>query len=533
MSEDLSRALIRAAKRAETSPESVLEEAFVPVGSLLAQLESGDHHVLFGRRGTGKTHLLRHLKQQKSADGCLAIYIDLRRIGSPEDIYSSGQNDFLAQATVLLVDVVEAIHNAVCDHVLDDRWAARLALISESLDALATAATQIKVVGEIEVEHQREDQSRSERSRETGVSLARDISASHTISRRAERSRRHVERTVNRGRESHHVLLGPLSAAVQSVADALAPHELWLLIDEWSALPIEIQPLMADLLRRTFLAIGGVIVKISAIHGRSTFRDTDSAGYSVGLELGADTAASLDLDDVLLFKNDAAATMDFYAQLLFRHVTAMARHIDRSHAGQLRGLETPSAMISELFASPGTFQHLVLGAEGVPRDALQIAGLAAGAAYGRPIGPAHITAATRDFYLRDKERQLPRQAHRVFSNLIEQCARQKSRIIPLRRDGESDEKVIQRLYDARLIHRVRQGISLDPQHPSETYDIYVIDYGCFLGLVMTGRIRTTQDGLDPGARFADVNEVEIRGRSFVRMTPGWYRRAPSTVQGYH
>jgi hypothetical protein len=530
MSEDLSRALIRAAKRAETSPESVLAEAFVPVGSLMAQLESGDHHVLFGRRGTGKTHLLRYLKQQKSADGCLAIYIDLRRIGSPEDIYSAGQNDFLAQATVLLVDVVEAIHNAVCDQVLDDRWDARLALISEGLDALATAATQIRVVGEIEVERHREDQSRSERSRETGVSLARDISASHRVSRRAEQSRRHVERTVNRGRESHHVLLGPLSAAVQSVADALAPHELWLLIDEWSALPVEVQPLIADLLRRTFLAIRGIVVKISAIHGRSIFRDTDSAGRSVGLELGADTAASLDLDDVLLFKNDAAATLDFYAQLLFRHVTAMASHTSPG-AGQLRGLGTPNAMIGELFASPGAFQHLVLGAEGVPRDALQIAGLAAGAAYGRPIGPAHITAATRDFYLRDKERQLPRQAHRVFSNLIEQCARQKSRIIPLRRDGESDEKVIQRLYDARLIHRVRQGVSLDPLHPSETYDIYVIDYGCFLGLVMTGRVRTTEDGLDPGARFADVNEVEIRGRSFVRMTPGWYRRTPTTAHG--
>ena len=114
----------------------------------------------------------------------------------------------------------------------------------------------------------------------------------------------------------------------------------------------------------------------------------------------------------------------------------------------------------------------------------------------------------------------------MFSNLIEQCVRQKSRIIPLRRDGESNDRLIQRLYDARLIHRVRQGVSLDPQHPSGVYDIYVIDYGCFLGLLAAGRIRTTEDGLDPGARFADSNEIEIRGRTFVRMTPGWYRQPP-------
>jgi hypothetical protein len=159
----------------------------------------------------------------------------------------------------------------------------------------------------------------------------------------------------------------------------------------------------------------------------------------------------------------------------------------------------------------------------VPRDALQIAGLAAGATYRQRIGPMQVATATRDFFLRDKEGNIPRSAQRVFTNLIEQCARQQSRIIPLRRDGESNEETIQRLYDARLIHRVRHGVSLDQQHPAEVYDVYVIDYGCFLGLLESGRIRTLQDGLDPGARFADANEIEIRARSFVRLPPGWYR----------
>lgn len=520
----LSTTLIRAAKRAETSPEGVLQDAFVPVGSLMAHLDSAEHHVLFGRRGTGKTHLLRYLKEQKTADGQVAVYIDLRHIGSPDDIYSSRQDDFLAQATPLLVDVVEAIHGGICDRVLDDRWYGRLDSLCDGLDALAEAATQIRVVGEVEVERHHEHQSRSERSRDFGVSVARNAAGSAKMSRRTEQTKRHLERTVNRGRESHHVLLGPLSTAIRTVADALAPGELWVLVDEWSALPLEIQPLMADLLRRTFLATSGVVVKISAVHGRSTFRQEESASNPIGLELGADTAASLDLDDFLLFRNDPAATMEFYAELLFQHITATFRHFDRSNDDVLQRLVTPGALISELFADPQSFHHLVLGAEGVPRDALQIAGLAAAAAFGLPITSAHVTTATRDFYLRDKERHLSQQAHRVFSNLVEQCVRQKSRIIPLRRAGESNDKVIQDLYDARLIHRVRHGVSLDPQHPSETYDIYVIDYGCFLGLLIAGRIRTTEDGLDPGARFADSNEVEIRGRTFVRMPPGWYRR---------
>ena len=137
-------------------------------------------------------------------------------------------------------------------------------------------------------------------------------------------------------------------------------------------------------------------------------------------------------------------------------------------------------------------------------------------------------AATRDFFLRDKESGVTDGlAQRVFTNLIGQCTRQRSRIIPLRRKGESDEDIIQYLYDARLIHRVRQGASIDPQRPIETYDIYVIDYGCFLGLLQSGRIHSTQDGLDPGARFADADEIEIRSRSFTAKPRGWYRHLSS------
>jgi hypothetical protein len=439
--------LMKVARRAENAPAEVLRSSFVPVRPLLAHLESAEHHVLLGRRGTGKTHLLRYLQDERGAAGALPIYLDLRRIGT-DDGDPGG----------LLAEVVGAIHTALYEEILRERWAPQLGALSDALDALGTASKQVRLDG-------------------------------------------------------RRLLLGSLAGAVHAVAGALAPHQLWLLLDEWSALPPPAQPLLADLLRRTFFATGGVVVKISAVHGRAQFSDPERR---LGLELGADTAASLDLDDFLLFRNDVASTVSFYQALLYQHVTAVA-------SDALRGIDNPQRLIARLFTDTEAFHNLVLGAEGVPRDALQIAGLAAGAAYEERIGPSHVATATRDFYLRDKEGNLPRSAQRVFGNLIEQCAKQRSRLIPLRRDGESDEDVIQRLYDARLIHRVRQGVSLDPQKPAELYDVYVIDYGCFLGLLKSGRIRTIEDGLDPGARFADADEIEIRGRTFVRLPVGWYR----------
>lgn len=370
----------------------------------------------------------------------------------------------------MLVDVVEHVHTEIYEQVLTDRWSARLGEISGALDSLAAAATQIRVVGDTEVELQREVSTRATRGASVDVSLSRDPRAGWKADTTRERSRRSAERRVDRGRETHHVLLGPLSAAFRALAVAVHPHQVWLLLDEWSALPLELQPLLADLLRRTVFATNGIIVKISAIHGRSRFADTEAAGTPVGLELGADTAATLDLDDFLLFRNDAASTLEFYSNLIYRHLAAMPLRVGRTE-GPARQLianaGSPSRVMGRMFATPGAFHALVLGAEGVPRDALQIAGLAAGTAYDQPITSAHVAEATRSFYLRDKDAGIPKSARHVLDQLMDQAVRQKSRIIPLRRIGESDDEIIQRLYDDRVIHRVRQGISLDPHRPTE------------------------------------------------------------------
>jgi hypothetical protein len=524
MNSDLNQLLMRVARRAENATDTVLHQAFVPIPSLVSQLDTAEHQVLFGRRGTGKTHLLRHLQHEQESRGSLAVYLDLRRIGSPDDISSGDRGDFAEKATDLLVDVLETIHDSIYEQVLSDRWAHQLTELSAGIDSLAAAATQVRIVGDTEIELQRESSAQVGTSSGGQLSLGRSASVSMSSHRRRERGRKTAERRVDRGRTRHQLLLGPLSNAIRRIGEAIAPHQLWLLIDEWSALPRDLQPLMADLLRRTFFAAGGVVVKISAIHGRSLFNNAKTDAPFVGLELGADTSATLDLDDFLLFRNNVASTVDFYSAMLFQHLSATAR----TTSGPVTlpgGIRTATALIRSLFATPSSFHSLILGAEGVPRDALQIAGLAAGTAHDAPITTTSVALATRNFFLRDKEDGIPQGApRRVFTNLVDQCARQRSRLIPLRRHGESDEDVIQRLYDARLIHRVRQGVSIDAQQPFETYDVYVIDYGCFLGLLHSGRIHSVQEALDPGARFADLDEIEIRSRSFIAKPRGWYRQ---------
>jgi Cdc6-like AAA superfamily ATPase len=82
----MNRALNLIPKRAEQRQSDRLRETFLDSGVAVA-LEAIDHQVLYGRRGTGKTHALRYIESQIQARGDVAVYVDLRTIGSPEGLF--------------------------------------------------------------------------------------------------------------------------------------------------------------------------------------------------------------------------------------------------------------------------------------------------------------------------------------------------------------------------------------------------------------------------------------------------------------
>jgi len=57
MNERVNFTLVQSYKRAERPDEAALEDTFVPITSLNNLLRSPEHHILYGRRGTGKTHI--------------------------------------------------------------------------------------------------------------------------------------------------------------------------------------------------------------------------------------------------------------------------------------------------------------------------------------------------------------------------------------------------------------------------------------------------------------------------------------------
>jgi hypothetical protein len=81
MTKTTNEALVQMQRRAERVEASRLVATFVDAGPLFTLLSNTDHQVMYGRRGTGKTHALKYLGETVLARGEHSIYVDMRTNG--------------------------------------------------------------------------------------------------------------------------------------------------------------------------------------------------------------------------------------------------------------------------------------------------------------------------------------------------------------------------------------------------------------------------------------------------------------------
>jgi histone H3/H4 len=468
----LNQSLLRIPRRAEGSDRHTASRTYVEAGSFAALLHSSDHQILYGRRGTGKTHALLYLADLLTNAGHVALYIDLRTIGSAGCLHADSAVPATERGTQLLIDTLEEVHDGLLTIAMERDITDPTGLLRE-LDALAEAATTVRVVGEVERETTVGGSAESTHGAE--VSLRPDLRLSAST-RQSVSTRSRLRRT---GVERHQVMFGPLSRAVRSIVKVLAPARLWLLLDEWSSVPRDLQPFLADLLRRAMLPVGGLTVKIAAIERRSRFAaPTESGGY-VGIEVGSDAASSVDLDEFLTFGNSRPRAVEFFARLFHNHTSVWLRTMVKDPPADI------ARFVEECFHR-NAFTELVRAAEGVPRDAINIAALAAQHAHDKPIDVADVRRAARDWYLRDKQTAIngnptARTALRVLVDEV--VGQRRARTFVVDQLAVDRAGIIEDLHDARLLHLLRRGIA-DPHHPGALYDGFAIDYGCYVSLLL-------------------------------------------------
>ena len=195
------------------------------------------------------------------------------------------------------------------------------------------------------------------------------------------------------GTETIHLNFGDIAASLSGLITILGTPRIWLLIDEWSEVPVALQPYLADLLRRTILPLNSITLKIAAIEHRSNFALLKERDEYIGLELGADVSADLNLDEFLVFDNNQEKATSFFKTLLHRHYSSS----DKAEYA----IVTPDDLIQYAFTQWPAFEEFTRAIEGVPRDALNLAAKIAMKSFGEKISMQHVRTAARDWYQQD------------------------------------------------------------------------------------------------------------------------------------
>ncbi|RLP26603.1 hypothetical protein [Mesorhizobium sp. YM1C-6-2] len=464
-------------KRAERASDEILEATFVDTGPLFDLISSANNQVMYGRRGTGKTHVLKYLRRRLPKQDEASVYLDLRLVGSNGSIYGDDNRPISERSYTLIVDVLNGLQDelyALAVGALET--APDPAQITLRVDDLATAISQVKVVGETENTLEQGTVSTKSASAEAAANSG-GMSAGLKAAGEAKTSS--TARRTYSGIEKVHLNFGGIGAALGGLVAVLGLKRLWVLIDEWSEIPVDLQPYLADLLRRTVLPIGSITVKIAAIDHRSNFILHRDKGEYLGLELGADITADLNLDDFLVFDNNQDKSTEFFRALLFRHYKSTDQHSP--------DINTPEKLIQTAFTQVNVFDEFARAVEGVPRDALNLATKVATKAFGLQISVAHVRSAARDWYQQDKHAVIRNNApldallNTVIAEVIGE-RRARAFLFP------SNERValIDQLFDARILHILKKNVS-SHDDPGVRYDVYKIDYGCYVDMINTAK----------------------------------------------
>lgn len=504
----MNAAFLKMSRRAELLDRSYLVASFVDAGPIFTLLSSIDHQILFGRRGTGKTHALAYLDEHMKSIGNLSINIDMRTLGSSGGIYADPTISIGERATRLVMDTLGAIHDKIFDYAVEDTSSSiDLSKVGPALDKFAEAITEVVISGQINQEEIIKSELKDNTKLDVGIKLVNpNPSLDLKLSGGTEQKNSTERKIVRSGNERHRIHFGLVRSALDSLIKAVAPKRIWLFLDEWSEVPVDLQPFLADMLRRTMFTIPGITVKIAAIEQRCTFRKPVDDGSYIGIEIGADAATSLNLDEYMVFDNDAEKAKEFFKELIFKHVKSIEG--DKLPST----LSSSDSLIRNAFTQRGVFDEFVRAAEGVPRDAINIISIAAQRADNSLISINDIRVAAKTWYNRAKETAVSarQDAHLLLRKIVDEViAHRRAKAFLIRSDIRHD--LIDFLFDARVLHVIKHGISAHDQ-PGVRFNVYAIDYGCYVDLINTTR---APQGLfevdtDEGAAMIEVPANDYR-----------------------
>jgi len=256
-----------------------------------------------------------------------------------------------------------------------------------------------------------------------------------------------------------------------------------MLIDEWSSIRWDMQPTLADLLKRSLCACKRVTLKIAAIEARSNFGFTNG-NHRTGFEIGADIFSAPHLDEYYIYERENGNVAEIYMQVIFNH---LRNNLPFDYLQKRYSVTDGRTLTHKLF-TPKAATELARAAEGVMRDLLNVFILALtkaakndDEATGR-IEALHVVEAAYQWFERDKLQSISPEIQTALDILErELVGKRKVRFFAVPNHAQRTRLLLS-LVDARLIHLVWKNMA-HPVTAGSRHTVYCLDYGSCLSVV--------------------------------------------------
>jgi hypothetical protein len=470
--------------------------SYVEVG-IMPQLMNNNNQILYGRRGTGKTHILKYYQNLYVNDNSKTIcFIDCRILGSSPQ-FSDTNLSLSHRCSSLFIDILNEINDTLLNHIAYcPNKNSDLAL--NSLNDMSNSS-----IGEIQKSKKITDKTKQGNSSTSASSLNLDTSKVGISLSDSKSSGNESEKMTEFNTEEYEKILFPdLHYHLKKVLE-YANTELIIVIDEWSAIPIDIQPFLAEFLKKSFIPTPNVTLKIGALEYRSNFTIPREKHNYIGFELGSDISTNLDIDEYYVYDRNPVEITKVFSEILFKHLKS---ELEDKYLEEKYNIKTESQFIQGLFSGKPAFNELVRASEGVIRDFINIFNISffdTQRKNSKNIDKKTIVESGRQWFENDKSKNLDDNLHQKIRLIIDEViGRKRARSFLVSRELER-HPVIQQLFDARVIHLVKKGYS-DKDNPGIRYNIYTLDYGTYVDLINTSKQPEIDFKLEPNEDIESV-----------------------------
>jgi hypothetical protein len=228
------------------------------------------------------------------------------------------------------------------------------------------------------------------------------------------------------------------------------------------------------------------VLKIASLEHRSHFGFRDRVGNFIGIEVGSDVSAALDIDDYFIYDRSPGNVIDTFAEILYRHLDS---ELPETYLATKLSVPDHLALPSRIFTNKNTFTELIRASEGIPRDLINIFSSAFFDSHRRnreTIDQKGVLSASRQWFEQDKQKNLDQELSDTLRRIVDEViGKRRARSFLIPRELEK-HKMIQKLFDSRVLHLMQRGYA-DKDNPGIRYNIYTLDYGTYVDLLNTSK----------------------------------------------